>query len=76
MTWTTDIPAKPDDFLVTGTATRSPGADALALGLDQSERSSRSFRLTLRTAAGVRYVTVSVVTEAFRSVQRATVRVR
>ena len=76
VTWTTDIPAKLDDFLVTGTATRSPGADGLALGLDESESSSRSFRITLRPAAGVRYVTVSVATETLRIVPRGTVRVR
>jgi hypothetical protein len=75
VSWRTDIFAKPDDFLVTGTATRS-GAAPLALAISDAERSSRRFHFVLRPSAGVRYVSVAVATETFRIVRRATARVR
>ena len=74
VTWRTDIPAKPDDFLVTGSATRS--GLPLALATSDAERSSRRFQLTLRGSEGVRYVSVAVATETLRLVRRATARVR
>lgn len=76
VSWTTDVRAKPDDFLVTGSATRSPDAIPLAVATDDSERTSRRFHFTLRPAKGVRYVTVAVSTETLRIVRRATARVR
>jgi hypothetical protein len=75
VTWTTDVRAKPDDFLVTGTATASPTAPPLALAVSEDERTGRRFHFTLRPSAGVRYVSVSVATETFRIVRRGTVRV-
>src|SRR4051795_3893746 len=74
VTWRTDLRAKPDDFLVTGTATRS-GAP-LALATSDAERSSRRFQLTLRPSTGVEFVSVAVATETLRIVERATARVR
>jgi len=76
VSWTTDLPAKPDDFLVTGAATRAPDAPPLAFALSGGERTSRSFHITLRPAKGVRYVSVAISTETLRIVRRATVRVR
>ena len=61
---------------MTGTATRSADAPPLAFTLSDDERSSRSFRMTLRPAKGVRYVSIAVSTESLRIVRRATVRVR
>jgi hypothetical protein len=76
VSWRTDIPAKPDDFLVTGTATRSGPEPPLALATSEAERSSHRFHFTLRPSKGVRFVSVAVATETLRIVRRATTRVR
>jgi len=74
VTWRTDIPAKPDDFLVSGAAARS--GPPLALALSNAETRSRRFHFTLRPAEGVKFVSVAVATETLRIVPRATTRVR
>jgi hypothetical protein len=74
VTWRTDIPAKPDDFLVSGTATRS--GLPLALAVSDAEGRSRRFHFTLRPAEGVKFVSVAIATETLRIVQRASTRVR
>ncbi len=76
VTWRTDIAAKPDDFLVTGTATGSAADAPLALATDDDEHSSHRFHFTLRPSKGVRYVAVAVATETLRIVRRATTQVR
>jgi len=74
VTWRTDIPAKPDDFLVSGAATRS--GLPLALAVSDAEGRSRRFRFRLRPAEGVKFVSVAIATETLRIVRRATAKVR
>jgi hypothetical protein len=74
VTWRTDLPAQPDDFLVSGAATRS--GLPLALATSDAEGRSRRFHFTLRPAEGVKFVSVAIATETLRIVVRATTRVR